>query len=439
MPTIIHHPAPARHRSPRGVLAAALAAAALAASGCSLDVTNPNAATEEAVLSTAAGLRAVTIGLQGRLGNAMEEGIWIPALVSGELGNTSLSQSFQQQFQRAPNNAVNTPIDVTNNELLDLWSKYYAVVRSADDILDNVDAVTLAPGTKSGMTTLAKTYKAIAFGTLIESFERIPIEPREDAPPFEERAVVLARVLELLASARADLAAQAPSPEFTSTLLAPGVDLLNTIRAMQARYALAAGSYEQALSFANEVPASAASEVRFTTTDRNPLRGAIHGNGYFAALSSFRTSAEAGDTRANRFTTTETAAAFGGATRVRGNVYRADPDPLPRFTQAALTLIRAEAHARLNRLPEARTEVNRVRVAAGLQARDATALPTQQAVLDEIYRQRTYSLFLSGLHWADQRRSGRLSEAKVPYLPYPIGERATNPNTPENPAGSTNP
>jgi hypothetical protein len=45
--------------------------------------------------------------------------------------------------------------------------------------------------------------------------------------------------------------------------------------------------------------------------------------------------------------------------------------PVPLFTQDELTLIRAEAHARLNRLPQAVTEVNRVRTAAGLPARAA--------------------------------------------------------------------
>jgi hypothetical protein len=37
------------------------------------------------------------------------------------------------------------------------------------------------------------------------------------------------------------------------------------------------------------------------------------------------------------------------------------------------------------------------------------------------------------LHWADERRFGLISQAKVNYLPYPFAERATNPNTPANP------
>ncbi|HEU4630453.1 MAG TPA: RagB/SusD family nutrient uptake outer membrane protein [Gemmatimonadaceae bacterium] len=413
---------------------AALLALALGAAACSLDVTNPNAATEEAVLSTPAGLKAVTIGLQGRVGNAIEEAVWIPGLVSGELGNTNASQSTQREFQDFPDATANAEIEETNPELLDLWAKWYEVVRSADDILNNADAVTLAPGTKSGMTALARTMKALAFGTLIESFEQIPLEPSQPNPAFSPRADVLARARELLAAARADLDAQAPSDEFTTTLLSPGLDLPSTIRALQARYALAAGDYEAALAFANEVPATASSLITYTSTDRNPLTGVFHELGYFAALQAFRTNAEAGDLRVDRYTTNETQSAFGGATLVGLAVYLDQTDPIELFRQDELTLIRAEAHARADRLPEARTALNAVRTANGLSEKDATDLPTQAAVLDEIYRQRTYSLYLTGLHWADERRFGRVdTEAKVAWLPYPLSERSTNTNVPENP------
>jgi hypothetical protein len=423
----------ARRAVPRALRATIAALVALGAAGCSLDVTNPNAATEDQVLTTPAGLRALTIGMQGRFGNAIEEGIWIPGLVSGELGNTNLSQATQRDFQRFPDATANSELENTNPELLDLWSKYYGVVRAADDILTNVDDVTLAAGTRSGMTALARTMKAMAFGTLIESFEEIPIETTQDDPPFATRAEVLARVLDLLAQARADLAAEPASAEFYTTLLTPGFDLPNTIRAMQARYALAAGNHEAALGFANEVPASATSVITYSTADRNMLQSVFHALGYFSAISAWRTGAEAGDTRVDRFTTAQTSTAFGGATLAKLNVFLTETAPVPVFTQDEMTLIRAEAHARLNRLPEARTALNAVRQAAGLPARDAAALPTQQAVLDEIYRQRTYSLFATGLHWADQRRFGRIADAKLEWLPYPLGECSTNPNTPGAP------
>jgi hypothetical protein len=417
--------APARPaRRLRRAAAGGAAALALLAGACSLDVTNPNAATEDQVLTTPAGMRALVVGLQGRLGTAIEEAVWIPGLVSGELGNTNASQATQREFQRFPEATANTEVTPTNPELLDFWARHYAVLRTANDILDNVDGVTLAPGTRSGMTAIAKTAKAIVYGTLIESFEQIVLEPADAgaAPTFVGRDAALAQALELLASARADLAAEAPSAEFAG-LLMPGFDLPNTIRALQARYALAAGDPEAALAFANEVPAAATSIIPYSAVDPNPLSGQIHTLGYFAALGSFRANAEAGDLRVDRFTTATAQSAFGGATLVGVNVYRDVSNPIPVFTQDELALIRAEAHARAGRLPEARAAVNAVRTANGLSARTDAELATQQAVLDEIYRQRTYSLFLTGLHWADQRRFGRLSEAKVEYLPYPIAEQ----------------
>jgi hypothetical protein len=50
-----------------------------------------------------------------------------------------------------------------------------------------------------------------------------------------------------------------------------------------------------------------------------------------------------------------------------------------------------------------------------------------------VLRQRRYSLFATGTAWADLRRFGRLSQARVTWLPYPLNERSGNPNTPPNP------
>ena len=411
----------------------AAAALSLALAGCALDVTNPNAATQQAVVTTPAGVRAVAVGLQGRFGNAIEHAVWVPGVVAGELGTLTNSQSQHREFQRFPTASLNTALGTTNLDLLAFWSRQYATVRAADDVLSSVETVQLAPGTKSGLTALARTLKAQSLGTLAEAWQQVVLDPSAATPTFVDRTAALARVLELLAAARADLAAQAPSTEFTSTVLLPGFDLPNTIRAWLARWALAAGQYEQALTFANEVPASATSEFRYSTVDQNPVWGAITSNRYFGALQALRTGAEANDARVTRLFGTAVIDSLGGARTVQVQIYRSSADAFPLFTQDELTLIRAEAHARQARLPQAITELNRVRTAAGLPARTAAELATQQAVLDEILRQRRLSLFLTGLSWADLRRFGRTADARVAWLPYPEQERASNPNTPANP------
>jgi starch-binding outer membrane protein, SusD/RagB family len=423
-----------KHTMSRSRLALSLAALSLAAlAGCSLDVTNPNAATQESVLTTPAGLRTLGVGLQGRLGNFIGPMTTLTGIVSGELGNTNASLSTTREFQKYPDASANSAaIDPTNPDLLSFWSTGFQVVRAANDILDNVNNVGLAAGTKSGLSALARTAKAFAYGQMIEAWPQLPLALAAAPPGYAPRSQVLAEVRTLLADARTDLATPV-STEFTSSVLQASIDLPNTIRAFQARYALAAGDYNAALAFANEVPATATSRYTYSTVDPNPIWQSAISLGYFQAIATYRTDAEAGDTRVNRNTQATVTTPFGGAQVVPLNIYRASSDPYPLFTQDELSLIRAEAYARTNRLPEAIAQINVVRANAGLAPQTSATLPTQAAVLDEIYRQRRYALFLTGTRWADERRFGRLAEARIAYLPYPAQETVSNPNPPTTP------
>ena len=277
----------------------AAALTVLSLSACKLDITNPNAATEAGVLTSVAGVRALAVGMQGRLGNAAEENIYIPSVVSGELGTSTITQSTQREFQNFPTASSNSAIEATNVDLLDIWSKNYGIVKTANDILDNIDALTFAPGTKAGLVSLAKLYKAMSYGFLIEAFEKISID---GGATFVDRPTALAEILSLLASAKTDVTGTTLTTDFTGSILAPNFDLLNTIRTMQARYALAAGSYDPALSFANEVPETASAVITFAAADINPFNNLFHGQKFFGAISTFRTNAEPGDTRVDKFT-----------------------------------------------------------------------------------------------------------------------------------------
>jgi starch-binding outer membrane protein, SusD/RagB family len=425
-----------KHTMSRSRLALSLATLSLAAlAGCSLDVTNPNAATQESVLTTPTGLRTLGVGLQGRLGNFIGPSVTLSGVVSGELGNTNASLSTTREFQRYPDASANSAaIDPTNPDLLSFWSTGFQVVRAANDILDNVNSVNLAAGTRSGLSALARTAKAFAYGQMIEAWPQLPLDLSASPPGYRPRAEVLTEVRALLAAARTDLATPV-STEFTSSVLQASIDLPNTIRALQARYSLAAGDYNAALTFANEVPAAATSRYTYSTVDPNPIWQSAIANGYFAAISTYRTDAEAGDTRVNRNTqpTQLTPTPFGGANLFPLNIHRASTDPYALFSQDELSLIRAEAYARTNRLPEAIAQINVVRANAGLGPQTSVTLPTQAAVLDEIYRQRRYALFLTGTRWADERRFGRLTEARAAWLPYPAQETVSNPNPPSAP------
>jgi hypothetical protein len=111
-------------------------------------------------------------------------------------------------------------------------------------------------------------------------------------------------------------------------------------------------------------------------------------------------------------------------------------------------LIKAEAYANTGQLALAAAQVNYVRTRCGgasnqpkacLQALPAQSLATQAQIIAEIYNQRKFELFATGLRWEDVRRQGLVSQtsafAKRCWLLYPNSERNTEPNVPANPAG----
>jgi hypothetical protein len=98
-------------------------------------------------------------------------------------------------------------------------------------------------------------------------------------------------------------------------------------------------------------------------------------------------------------------------------------------------LIRAEALARLNRLPEAVIEYNQLRVRAGL-APDLTTGLTQAGVLAAIARERRLELAFEGDRWPDAVRTGTLPasvSATQALLPIPQAELDVSPNIQQNP------
>jgi hypothetical protein len=97
---------------------------------------------------------------------------------------------------------------------------------------------------------------------------------------------------------------------------------------------------------------------------------------------------------------------------------------------AEVLLIKAEALARLNRLPEAVAEYNKVRVRAGLAPHVlGTDVTTQADVLNAIWNERRLELALEGDRWPDLIRTGRamtvlgLPSNRAFQLLYPIPSR----------------
>jgi hypothetical protein len=107
-----------------------------------------------------------------------------------------------------------------------------------------------------------------------------------------------------------------------------------------------------------------------------------------------------------------------------------------------VVLNKAEALARLNRLPEAVTEYNRIRVRAGLPPHVlGTNVTSQTDVLNAIWNERRLELALEGDRWPDLVRTGRamavlgLPANRAFQLLYPIPSREliVSPGLTQNP------
>lgn len=413
--------------------------------GCSLDQLNPNAPTEAQVLSTPEGIKALAVGMQAQYGETVNETV--------EASNFLAKQYFTMPSSVLGLRELETggaTVQGFNGTVNNLWSQHYRVVKSAEDLIKYVPTVPLADGTRSGILALARTMKAMVLGELIEFYERAPIEVTTSTTPvFSDRTTALNTVISLLESARDQLVATPPSADFNTNILGTGFDLLNTINAMIARYSLLQGTYAKALSAANAVDLSKTASMSYNSaTSRNPIYLNAILVQYYKPARSFRLNAEAGDGRVAFWVKAGTQTSFLGVAVDDFNQYITDNAKYYVYLPGEVTLIKAEAYARQSDLANALIEVNKVRtkttdaagIGAGLPAKTAGQLNSQQAMLDEIYNQRLYELFISGSRLGDTRRFGKPgAETGTPsrtrnWLPYPDAERLSNPNTPADPA-----
>ncbi|WP_332911539.1 RagB/SusD family nutrient uptake outer membrane protein [Algoriphagus boritolerans] len=88
---------------------------------------------------------------------------------------------------------------------------------------------------------------------------------------------------------------------------------------------------------------------------------------------------------------------------------------IPFIRNEELILLKAEAHANLNQVPQAVEAINIIRNAAGIGP--YSGAQTQAALLDEILYQRRYSLWAEpwGHRWIDARRYGRLNQIPTSF------------------------
>lgn len=412
--------------------------------GCKKNFDNPNAAPEDLVFTSARGMTSVAIGLQKKYSYSRAGTVYNIVAANGFTTNELIILNTGNTAE-AQLNVGGAAVDGTNTILANIWANASKIIFDANRIINEAPALS-DPGYVSGLTGYASIYKAMAAGSLAMYWEQVPDTVGIDVS-FSARVQGFEQAISTIDRALAMIQSSPVSPDF-GTNIPPGTDIVNTLQALKARYALFAGNYTVALAAANAVDLTKKSTMNFDAVSINPIyETATSTNNVFQPIdATFGLPAglepSATDKRVGFYTTMNTAIA--PLYRV-GGFGATSTSPWPYYLPGEITLIKAECYARQSApdLDAAVTELNKVITkkpaddpfGIGADEPAYSGAMTQAAVLDEIYRQRCIELYMSGLKLEDMRRFARpLSERKRDLFPYPFRERDNNPNTPADPA-----
>ncbi|PKV76028.1 RagB/SusD family nutrient uptake outer membrane protein [Pontibacter ramchanderi] len=420
----------------------------LLASGCELDIPNPNAASDAEVLNSREGIIALSVGMrQFYSTSGLEAALLYPGVTGREMKGVA---TFTNVLELE---AGGTALPTFNGNVLGLWSRMQRVMAMSEQILENAPKIpTLTGGTLSGVMAHAHLFNAMALVNLINAFEQANLRTgANERVTFSSRTEVLAAAIAHLNEGIALIEATPVSPEFTSQVTGTAFDLRNTLYAYNARYNLYAGNYEAAITNADKVDLTKRSEFVYSTLSPNPIYNTIFILAYFRPRDKFGLPDalfEAGDGRYGFYMTDPSADVLGDRVKTLAGFFNTQTSSIPVYLPDEMKLIKAEALLRSNgSLEEALALINQVRtqtsgdpfgVHAGLPAYSGPV--TREALLLEVYKQRSAELYLSGQKWEDSRRFGRpgppdnLGERNRNFYPYPDQERRNNPNTPNDPA-----
>lgn len=412
----------------------------LSFSSCNDEFIDPTKPSGDQVYSSRAGLIGAANGLQSKWSIGRQSPVYTIITSSGFTTN-ELRLLNAGNVDEAELLAGGISVSSKNAVINNLWSQCLVIKSEAQKVIDNIDVITI-PTEKASVFTHASIFKAMATGTLIQFFEKVPLQTMKNAP-FNTRTEVLTEIIATLKATEPFLDA---ANGFTG--LAGSIKYKNTVNALLARFYMMNGDNENALLYANKVDLSVKSTFLYDAVSNNPIafNAILTSNNYQPINRIFGLPLSiapiAADGRINFYITPVTTPTVGSG------FFDSNSKLIPMYLPGEITLLKAEAYARKSMLPEAVSELNKVLtkiaatdafgVAANLPAYSGTM--DQATILTEIYRNRGIEMYMSGLKLEDSRRFGRPAagtagaERNRNWYPYPDSERFNNTNTPTDPA-----
>ncbi len=421
----------------------AAAAMLLTTTSCKKDYTDPAKAPQQDVFTNAAAMTAVSAGLQRTYSLSRASSLYniisTNGLVTHELNLLNAGNLPEAQLSTG-----GIAVDGTNTILAGLWTSSNKIVYDANNVIAG-SSVLPDKTYANGLIGYSTVFKALSIGALSMFWEKIPAGTGTNVT-FINRTDGFTKAIGAIDSVLALINTNAISSTFISNIPA-GVDIVNTLQALKARYALYAGNYTQALAAANAVDLTKKSVLNFEAANPNPIYDAAGSNynDFQPVDSTMGLPLALRPDLADKRTAFYMALSGSPASRFLMKGFSGSSTAaFPIYLPGEITLIKAECYARQATpdLTNALSELNKVvtkqpaadpfGVGAGL---PALAGPmTQAQLLDQIYKNRCIELYMSGLRLEDMRRFGRPNTERTRNLmPYPFRERDNNSNTPADP------
>ena len=417
-------------------------------SSCDTVNLDPNSTLEPDVVTSTENLAALLNGIQQRWSSDRAGGLYNITHLSG-LNTKELRLLNPGNLDENEVLLGGSDVSGGNGILNNLWQTAMLCRKEATTVIDAADEAAAGDASvANSLTAYALFYRALAHGTLVQYFEQIPLEITENAP-FNSRTEVLQSAIADLETANGfingGLSSQVTSQLFNS------VDLANSVNALLARFNLMLGNNAEAITAADAVDLSVSSTWAFDAAVPNPLafwfgsQNVTQARDLDFGLPS-NLLPDATDSRVPFYVVQPDPSDLGNFQLI--GFWADNLDGIPVYLPGEMLLIKAEAYARDNQLTEAVAQLDAVLTKTA--AEDAFGiganLPayagdmTQDAILDEIYRNRRIELYLTALSLEDTRRfdrpgSGTPDAARNrDYYPYPNAERDNNTQTPANPS-----
>lgn len=325
----------------------------------------------------------------------------------------------------------NAVLDNNTFYITNPWAARYQVVKNANFIIEGAtNSQTITEAERMGYLGFAKTTKAhqllMNLNLTNENGIRVDVADVENVGPIVGKEAALTAIANLLNEANTHLSNAGGSFPFALSSGFNGFDTPGTFaqfnRALAARVAVYRSEFSDALTYL---------DGSFLTLDNSPgslAKGVYHifgtGSGdqlnplYFApnatgdvriAHPGFVNDAAAGDDRLSKVSRREAPAAQSGLSgEYDVAVYKSNVSPVAIIRNEELILIYAEAKIQTNQPDDAVTALNLIRTAHGLAP--YTGALTKEALINEMLRERRYSLFGEGHRWIDMRRYNKLNE-----------------------------